>query len=560
VKKIWKLFDYIFSRLNELNWASLALFCTLLTILYAHQASEWSVIQSEYKAKRTLLRSLETELVRMRPWAEPAYSDDPLAVYQKEKRHWEWYSPALHLFSFNISAVKNFTTNPAFFDFDTSLVDSISLLDQKVNTVYERQNELSKFVFASPELYRKAKQWIKDGQNFAQPIDQNLEDYLSEIYSRNYEIYVCGIGGEPRVKSDCGNEKIGLHDVWVSSLKKIDDSIKALKPPFWLHYFWPPIGLLLFFGIPSTWSFLKRTCNPSIGEILKTILYTLLVIAAVCGGVIFCWNFISPSSSSDKIQTGLGVIQLFSIFILGGIALFQENIKRRWFYPELKLGFSFGPPDCHKTELHDASFKKIADAYYFRFSVTNIGRTHAQLCEAVLEKLWTWNSQTNAFEQVPRWNPINLNWAGRTSSDEFRTINPGRKVYCDIGHIDSRQSSIFFLEAFLAPFNQENFFRKGKYKFEISVYSENSRKGSTPKFEIVLDWSGEWHDQETVMFAEKIRLDVQSIYAGLPPSDSPLISGVLARLKKIFSRDCFSIPATNGQCEYCAWLGKFKNQ
>ena len=237
---------------------------------------------------------------------------------------------------------------------------------------------------------------------------------------------------------------------------------------------------------------------------------TLLILCSLLGVLLLVLTYfkaISPLKVSDEIQIWVVLAQFFSVIVLGWLALFQENIKRWWFYPELNIDFEFAPPDCHKTELRDEGMNNVADAYYFRFGVANTGKTHAQLCEAVIETFSTWNVEKGKFESVERWNPVNLAWSMRASKDEFRTINPGRKVYCDLGCIDERGRHLFVLCLYLTPFNQNHFFPKWKYKFGVSVYCENSRGRKIARKEFIVDWYGKWFDDESKMFSEGIKIE-----------------------------------------------------
>jgi len=197
------------------------------------------------------------------------------------------------------------------------------------------------------------------------------------------------------------------------------------------------------------------------------------------------------------------------------VAVFQDHIQRHFFYPQLALDFIFGPPDCHKTEFRNTqTMEKLADAYYFRFSLINIGKTPAELCEVVLEKFLPWDEEKRDFRENDRWNPVNLKWAGFDT--EFRTINPGRKVFCDIGFVTSKSNPSvdeilrnkfpFKFAVLNAPFNQRYDFDSGKYKIEVAVYCKNLKKGNILTKEFIIDYDDVWHDEEKEMFAKNIKI------------------------------------------------------
>lgn len=202
-----------------------------------------------------------------------------------------------------------------------------------------------------------------------------------------------------------------------------------------------------------------------------------------------------------------------SIF-LGAVALFvpyfAELIKRKWFAPDLKIEFELKPPDCHKTR-----FGNNEPVYYFRFRVTNLGKTQAKRCEAVIEKLYKADAAGNY--QPIKYTPINLIWG--SSYGEYVDINPDRTFHCDLFHIPSVnfQSHMLQQKAYVDPvdmppyplgiilcvkaafFSQPNRLPSGRYCIEVGIFSENSKKISRT-FQI--SWSGNWKDTQEEMFKE----------------------------------------------------------
>src|ERR1700757_3205726 len=146
-------------------------------------------------------------------------------------------------------------------------------------------------------------------------------------------------------------------------------------------------------------------------------------------------------------QTSNWVLIGTTIF-LGAIALFvpylAELIKRNWFAPDLTIEFEEKPPDCHKTK-----FQNNEPVYYFRFRVTNVGKSQARRCEAVVERLLKEDSAGNY--QPIKYTPINLIWG--SSYGEYVDINPDRTFHCDLLHIPSAncQSQILQQGAYVDP-------------------------------------------------------------------------------------------------------------
>jgi len=137
------------------------------------------------------------------------------------------------------------------------------------------------------------------------------------------------------------------------------------------------------------------------------------------------------------------VLVCTSLF-LGACALFvpylAELLKRKLFAPKIKISFQLLPPFCHKTLLcsHPSVRPCVEEpVYYFRFMVTNNGKSRANNCEIYLEKLWMYDaSQTPRL--YPSFSPLNMAWSGN-HSQKFLDINHGKIVYCDIGHIASEK-------------------------------------------------------------------------------------------------------------------------
>ncbi len=199
---------------------------------------------------------------------------------------------------------------------------------------------------------------------------------------------------------------------------------------------------------------------------------------------------------------------------LGAVALFvpylAETVKRKWFAPDLKIDFELKPPDCHKTK-----FSNNEPVYYFRFRVTNLGKSQAKRCEAVVEKLYKEDSAGN-YHQI-KYTPINLVWG--SSYGEYVDINPERTFHCDLinipsvefqdkmlqqkGYVDPIDTEQFPVGIILcvkaAFFSQPNRLPPGRYRIAIGIYSENSKK-ITNTFKI--SWSGNWKQTEEEMFKE----------------------------------------------------------
>ena len=131
-----------------------------------------------------------------------------------------------------------------------------------------------------------------------------------------------------------------------------------------------------------------------------------------------------------------------------GIALFSESVKRRWFSPKLKIEFKESPPWCHLTDLIGQNINE--PCFYFRFRVTNVGKSTARNCESVLENL----QSANAAGKFPpstttQYTPVNLNWG--SSQGEYININPKRRCFRDLLHVPSKKYQSLSLDPNVNP-------------------------------------------------------------------------------------------------------------
>lgn len=210
-------------------------------------------------------------------------------------------------------------------------------------------------------------------------------------------------------------------------------------------------------------------------------------------------------------------VQIASIIVLGSIAFLAPYVIERWKIkyrsPRLKIKFKFSPPGCHQTLWNEGGTK--TPVYYFRFLVKNFGRSQANICEAVLEKIFKENGAGEMI-QDKKFTPVNLKWSGLRNPIE-RTIQPDREMYCDLGrihHPNHNYQSLY--KNFLTKDQALNKFVfelperyysgldcliPGKYKLIVSIYSNNAKK-TTRQFN--LSWTGKWQDEESDMFNELV--------------------------------------------------------
>src|SRR5437868_7029343 len=80
--------------------------------------------------------------------------------------------------------------------------------------------------------------------------------------------------------------------------------------------------------------------------------------------------------------TAVGTIVLaIGTLVLAVVAIFQDTI-RRWFYrPILKASIQTAPPDCIAIPFSTLDGTPIADSYYFRLRINNMGNATAKNVE-----------------------------------------------------------------------------------------------------------------------------------------------------------------------------------
>ena len=101
-----------------------------------------------------------------------------------------------------------------------------------------------------------------------------------------------------------------------------------------------------------------------------------------------------------------------STLFLGIVAIFgpayADRFKDWLMRPKLLLEFRQSPPDCHLTDallVMSPSQKSKEPAFYFRFRVTNKGKTQARKCEALIESVSTADSSGN-YQRYPNYTPV----------------------------------------------------------------------------------------------------------------------------------------------------------
>ena len=194
---------------------------------------------------------------------------------------------------------------------------------------------------------------------------------------------------------------------------------------------------------------------------------------------------------------------------LAALALFQEELKKYLFAPELIMEFKLEEPFCLKcpAKVYEPPNTIIdTEAYYFRFKIKNIGKTQAKNCECFVESLREFRN--GKWEADKTFQPMNLAWSnGRGGKDGLVNINSNSYgVFCDlvhIGHLDIvvRKSPDLILDYGVpVPFSQiKRLSINTRYQLDVVVYAENAELAKST-FEVF--FSGKWKDGSKEMFNE----------------------------------------------------------
>jgi len=218
-------------------------------------------------------------------------------------------------------------------------------------------------------------------------------------------------------------------------------------------------------------------------------------------------------STSDKILL-YSTISLIVVALI--VPYFAELLKRYLFRPVLKINFKLAPPSCHRTTFNLDPEKP---AYFFRFEVSNIGKSICLNVENQLENVWIYN-KTGQPIKIEDFTPINLKWSLQAEILK-QHINPRRRVYCNIGHIPNVKAQMneqargilinpigysgndlrFELDLVTFLNAQLNCLTPGTYILQINTYAENH---NTLANFFKISWSGQWKNDLESMFKELV--------------------------------------------------------
>lgn len=238
-------------------------------------------------------------------------------------------------------------------------------------------------------------------------------------------------------------------------------------------------------------------------------MYFLMIMSTCIYLVVIPYLFILDKITISELLTFLAIIPL------AAIAIFQEQLKRKFFAPRLEIDFELEAPFCSKTPFYfyfqdqmGEKYDVATEAYAFRFGVRNTGKSQARLCEVILTELLEFNG--NTWTDVEYFQQVHLRWDKGDSEKQYANINPSPiRTLCLIGHVykpvkglpvDKANKFDLSLLYRRGGYQPEHLYPDKKYRIKITVVAENAPAIYQGDFEIY--WGGAWQDEPDAMFKE----------------------------------------------------------
>ncbi len=154
------------------------------------------------------------------------------------------------------------------------------------------------------------------------------------------------------------------------------------------------------------------------------------------------------------------------------------------------------------TDIYAKGRKEISidykkKGYFVRIKVQNTGGSLAKKCQGVIAEVQSVNGNLDETEYFV---PMILHWASRSSQlyREPIDLNIGACWYLDVAYTKDDSDSLHVFHIFTEqPIGTIDKFRKGEYRFKITIYAENSKP--TEKW-LRLNWKGnDYRDVEATL-------------------------------------------------------------
>ena len=192
------------------------------------------------------------------------------------------------------------------------------------------------------------------------------------------------------------------------------------------------------------------------------------------------------------------------------VALFKEEILRRFRRPRLTTSIKARHPYCVRTAYRESANSWTGWRYFLRIMIENKGNMRAEKVEVFLSRALVQQSD-GAFVLVPEFTPMNLRWSHTEYDDPeiyVDGISPGKGRLCDLAAIsdpssprlksilrDSEMQTRLSLRLEVLP-RASDWLPPGRYKFEILVAGSNFE---TVTHSIELHLTGVWSEDVTHM-------------------------------------------------------------
>ena len=218
-------------------------------------------------------------------------------------------------------------------------------------------------------------------------------------------------------------------------------------------------------------------------------------------------------------------ISAIAMILVVIVAIFQDRIRAWLKRAKLEVSVNFAPPDCHKTTLAscDAVGRPInvADCYYFRLRVKNVGNERAELVEVFAAEL-SKEQADGSFKRIDSFLPMNLVWS-HIRKPFLDAISPGMEKLCDLGHIidPSKRTqfrvednpklnvppndTVFSFDLEVVPLTLSHLIPLGKYRLVIKIGAGNIKP---LRKTLQINLTGKWFEDEAKMLDESIGIRI----------------------------------------------------
>jgi len=207
------------------------------------------------------------------------------------------------------------------------------------------------------------------------------------------------------------------------------------------------------------------------------------------------------------------------------VALFKEELVRKWRSPKLAASVRLRAPDCNKTPLfirttaveqgtlHEKTIE--FDCFYFRIWIENVGNQRAESVQVYAAKLLKRHAD-GIFREVEGFLPMNLRWAHGVNPNTptiFAEINPKMGKHCDLGRIVDpkapidrlegvpKDRTILHLDVEVEPATLSHLLPPDVYEIHLRIAAANVN----PVEKILeINVQGSWFAEQAKMFADGI--------------------------------------------------------